>query len=808
MEVLVGIAVVGAMIWWWTQRRGRSEQPAVGSRRTTVSDTRESGRQSAPPRPGSSRSGSQPADHAAAGQRAWVPPGTSVTVQGRTLPGGMLYVGTGVAGVSAYAGVEPALIDPTLPGTHRSPDRAGTQMGYWPSYREISPASRAAYLDWLASGRPAGAYIGYVFLFFYGIERRALFEAAYRDEARAEVPQLVDEVRRLFDLYQDNRSFRGYAGAFLSLAPLLHGTVKVEELTPPLERHGWEFPVELRLALGSMVKAGEPIPAPWALSWVRTHPDINLRTPAQRCVDEFNELFEIRYRERFGEGLKIRPNKTPLKLSYHPASASLHGVMAFDAGDLAQTVTDELDAYSRWVGRNEDRDSYGAIALLPRALAERRPSDELRRLLDQVETAIGEDDVGVVRVADIIADFPARRAGHLTAREATAFGELLERHGIGIAPDIRYSEINLSKHEHAALFRLIDGSAAPGNGYRAATVLLHLGAAVSAADGSVSEDDEQQLERHLEQALQLSDVDRRRLRAHLRWLLAEPPRLTGMKTRLRALQSGHRDLVGRFVLSVAGANGHVSPAQVKVLSRVYALLELDTEQLHRDLHALASGPATGPVVVTPADAAPGHRIPVPPAETPADAGVSLDEGRIAEVLASTRQVTHLLTEIFEEADDTGEPVDDRAAGEALEGEDEALADTPGGLDPAHAQLLSYLAQRPRWSRADFDQTAGELGLMPAGAVETINDAAFAVCDEPLIEGDDPIDRAVAASGTDLTDFVVTNLTVASRRVLADRTAFTLDAEGQRAWERINRRPARNLAGLRALMERPSPFTEA
>ncbi len=70
-----------------------------------------------------------------------------------------------------------------------------------------------------------------------------------------------------------------------------------------------------------------------------------------------------------------------------------------------------------------------------------------------------------------------------------------------------------------------------------------------------------------------------------------------------------------------------------------------------------------------------------------------------------------------------------------------------------------------------------------------------------------IDRAVAASGTDLTDFVVTNLTVASRRVLADRTAFMLDAEGQQAWERINRRPARSLAGLRALMERPSPFTE-
>lgn len=70
-----------------------------------------------------------------------------------------------------------------------------------------------------------------------------------------------------------------------------------------------------------------------------------------------------------------------------------------------------------------------------------------------------------------------------------------------------------------------------------------------------------------------------------------------------------------------------------------------------------------------------------------------------------------------------------------------------------------------------------------------------------------IDRAVAASGTDLTDFVVTNLTVASRRVLADRSVFTLDPEGRRAWEQINRRPARTLTGLRKLMERRSPFTE-
>lgn len=70
-----------------------------------------------------------------------------------------------------------------------------------------------------------------------------------------------------------------------------------------------------------------------------------------------------------------------------------------------------------------------------------------------------------------------------------------------------------------------------------------------------------------------------------------------------------------------------------------------------------------------------------------------------------------------------------------------------------------------------------------------------------------IDRAVAATGTDLTTFVVTNLTDAAARVLADRTEFALDADAWKAWEAVNARPARDLPGIQGLLDRPSPFEE-
>jgi uncharacterized protein (DUF1778 family) len=70
-----------------------------------------------------------------------------------------------------------------------------------------------------------------------------------------------------------------------------------------------------------------------------------------------------------------------------------------------------------------------------------------------------------------------------------------------------------------------------------------------------------------------------------------------------------------------------------------------------------------------------------------------------------------------------------------------------------------------------------------------------------------IERAVRVSGTDLTDFVITHASEAARRVLADRDHFLLDPSALKQWEDVNARPARDLPGLRRLMQRATPFSE-
>ena len=69
-----------------------------------------------------------------------------------------------------------------------------------------------------------------------------------------------------------------------------------------------------------------------------------------------------------------------------------------------------------------------------------------------------------------------------------------------------------------------------------------------------------------------------------------------------------------------------------------------------------------------------------------------------------------------------------------------------------------------------------------------------------------IDRAVEVAGVDLSTFVVRQLIEAARQLLADRDRFTLSPEAHAEWERINRRSAKELPGVRRLMKRPSPFS--
>lgn len=185
----------------------------------------------------------------------------------------MLYVGQDLRTQSGAT--EPALIDPSLPVDRRNPDWAGDDLFYWPTYDGLTPRSRTAYLTWLADGRRhPGVPLGYVFLFFYGLERRVLLDALGGDPvALAELPAIEHEVRRLLTLYGGSNSLDRYAGDFLDVLRLAQNGPTSSPPSYGIEDR-WDTPLELRLGLARFAMDRRPVPAEWALSWSWFHPDI------------------------------------------------------------------------------------------------------------------------------------------------------------------------------------------------------------------------------------------------------------------------------------------------------------------------------------------------------------------------------------------------------------------------------------------------------------------------------------------------------------------------------------------------------
>jgi len=674
---------------------------------------------------------------------------------GYAIHGGLVYAGSGL--VAEKGGMpEPALIDPGLPVDVRTPDYAGAKMGYWPSYSSIRPDCRAAYLHWLLDGRHApGAYIGYVFLYFYGLERRLLVDSQSSQAARAEQPALVREVERLLRIYGANGSFSGYASNLLRFLSLGGGPRRYLS-APPEQQEAWELPFELRLGLGQLAADARPVPAPWALAWVRQHPAAWLRTPAERCPREFDELFTHRYRERFGAGMMLDRGGPLLQAAYQPASPGitsrdlLAGQRIPDAGDaegpleglrgLASAVCTELDAYSRYLGRHPDAaGTAGALALLPSGL-ERPASAAAQALVDWARSSLERADQATVSAADLLARWTAASAGGGSPKaEAELLARALERSGVGMEPDVRFGGPAPAAPAQVVLFRHAgEITTAPSAGYATAATLIELSTAVALADGRLADPERTVIEQRIISRPGLGDDERRRLHAHFARVTADPPAPSSLRKHTSLLPASLRQEAGDLLLAVALANGPIDRAEATRVNRYFDALGLDRPEIGS--HRQPPGARDLTSVRTAGASSPGYAIPQsPPKDQPASARVALDPELIKAKMAETEQAASLLAGIF-----TGEPTSSFTALTASSGPQGSPSPKAGsqllpGLDAAHRSFLARLAERPSWPRSEVASIAAGLGLMPDGALEIVNEAAFELVGDPATEGSDPVE---------------------------------------------------------------------
>ena len=554
----------------------------------------------------------------------WVAPAETVKVGTTTVSGGLFYLGErlalGEGTTSKY------VVNPSLPSNAR-PDVDGTSMPYWPSYDGLTPSARRAFLDWLASGRKNTAYgIGYVFLFFYGLEHRFFVDADQSDAIA-----IYWEVDRLLKIYGENNSFRGYATAFLNLAKVSRGASLGAPKLSPERAAGREFDLTVRLHLGARLAAVGTLTADEALMWLVAEPDTMLRTPAVRCFDEFVALWRLRFARSYPKGLSPKP-KGAINLVYRAASGAFEVAVPgahenhpdvstipqslVELRQLAQACTDELEPFSRIIGRKPSaRQSMAAVRLLPAELQLATTSQVVTTFKREVHALIGSRGSAnpVARSVFDLAGIEIGGDDRISGASAVELGQALDRIDVAIEPDHRFGSGVPRADEQVLLFSApgggpVDAQRAP---YKTMRLLIEVAILAAAADGTASEEEVARTIARIRASSELSRIEQARLIAFAALTFKSPPKQARVMTRLKEAPQSDRKAIADAAIAVIGGDT-INANDVKFLERLYKVLGLPREDVYVGMHRAAAKPDE-PVPVSAEMRVPG--IPIPKRDT-------------------------------------------------------------------------------------------------------------------------------------------------------------------------------------------------
>ena len=681
-----------------------------------------------------------PQSRSQASSAFWVPPGHEVTIKGYSIKGGMNYVGCGLAAVNG-GGCEPSLIDPSKSVAQTGVDCHVRNTHYWPSYDSISSEARASYLQWLSLGKsdPA-ADVGYVFLHFYGLERRVLVDAEHDSTAKAELPVIEEEVRRLLGIYGNNGSFRSYAGSLLDY--LVAKKSAFSSLESLLQQSAASFRglnVNIRVGLGVHAQSGKPLPAEWAVAWYMCDPNTPRFQAMTRCPDIFASLFKAEYVKRFGEGLKLPANKTRIRVTHRPASQSFSGkefhamlelpdvsVLTGPIGKLKE-VGDacyaQLASYSRFLASHPGKEkSFEALLLLPVCVWPERicePFRDSRRVVEATGLPM------ILQLQEFLSTLP--KGEPLNRVRFKALSRALGGFGLGIEPDPRFGGDVPEPEDTVSLFKAdgLDQDCPLSEGYVGAALMLQMAAAVASAAHAFKETEASVILDHINNSLQIPEAERHRLAAKLPLYRATPPSISGLKKHTENLSKETRETIADFLLTVALADGVVNPAKVRTLERLNQIMGIDLSSLYSKLHNMETQPVSERAPTRP-------QLANEPSRSRIKGSICLDTAKIAALRADSSKVSVLLGNVFAgAANDEHEELPEEKIPESV---------TPSllGLDTEHSGLLQVLIQRTEWSRDEFEELCSDRGLMLDGAIERINEASFDQFNNAIIEGEDPM----------------------------------------------------------------------
>lgn len=605
-------------------------------------------------------------------------------------------------------------------------------LGYWPSYAGISSNQRANYLNWMKKGRLTELNdVGYIFIFFYGLEYRLLIQKKDKEI-------ILKETRRLLDLYGHlSGSLTGYFGNFIffntikdNINNLSLDTIKSFEAIASLENYN-------AVKLAWFYLKNIPLSAEEAISVIKDNKESNSKSIVVKRIPELlDKLFIHKYNQKYPEGMILKVAKRDFDFNYHSASSGLYNeyikipnVLGINSQfsycvKIWNESIEELKKASTVFYKGNSIDSIAVYSELPEQLKEITQHPLTKEVSNLIESAEGIDIYKIIDISDMAKILEMENSmDKLTLNQSKEISMLCKDFGYLVEPDINITNKVYRADDKVALFKV--NGIENLSSYNIYSLILELGVAVANADGNIDKKEIDHMMNLLENNFVLSDYEKIRINALKNVLVRQTPSINGLGKRLKSsLDENKIKTVAEFIVGISAIDGNIDKTEIKAMKTLFKAMELETNFLEELIIKFQPSKNMAVEIISKSgDENLGEMI--PPLPEPSES-IQLDHDKIQTILFNTKEIAGILNEIFEE-EEVEKPIGKPAIVELP-----LINAKFDGLDSRYHELLNEILGKKEWELKHFEQLAKKYNQMPAGTLDVINEWADDILGDFLI----------------------------------------------------------------------------
>lgn len=638
-------------------------------------------------------------------------------------------------------------------------DKTLPALPYWPQYSSIIPTQRWKYLEWLSRGRTTDLdEIGYAFIFFYGLERRALIE-------KMDYEEILSEVQRLLSRYPVSGSFTSYLHQFTAyvIGSRITGVNEtvIKKYFPKFDNLS---EVTTKVVLSWHWSNNKSIP--WDLCYSisknsSAFPRTNL---THKTPELLKPLFKRKFLEHFPEGIPYSSHYDQFQMNYRPASPSLlqhigypRGIDRIEPLMLALPVQttlhyetlikiwndciDELKPVVSRLSRSNGEMTREIFSILPESLKREIVHPDQKSWEALISTTQKSGGEILLPISDIAHVLGIEKRDALTASQSKIITTTVNDLGYYIVPDQTISGASYKWNDSVVVIHRDNQDAVPSKNFQFAALIYEIGYGISASDNDVSMEEMAYLNKFISEKFSLNSFEIQCLSGLKIVLEHQAPSLSRIGKRLSKHLSPEQKLVfARFVGEMVTLDNKVMKGEVKALKTIFKSLEIDPVISTELIDTIIIGhPPEDPVTVLKSDAARKGEV-IPPREIAPE--FTLDKEKLKQTLSDTRDVQDLLSSVFEQEDEPENDIEPEIitpkppTNEITESQQTNLPfppETIPALDPKYFMILHELINSKEVSQEEFTILAKKYNLMPRAAFDDINSWADEELGDFLLE---------------------------------------------------------------------------